>query len=768
MAKKEKKEKVQHAEAGDAVQDFLKDIRKELDLAVDADRHNRVEAVDCLRFSMGGTAQWDDVEVQRRKRRRRIILSLNQCPKHIKQLTGEMRMNRATVKVHPADSMATKELALVRQGLINDVLYQSDFETIQDNAAKQLVTSGYGAWRVLTRYDEENPFRQEIYVEEIENPLMVYMDSRGKDFFYRDAEYGFILSKIGKEDFEAEYPDATMPGEDLRTAIAPGGAYEKWYDTNGAVTIAERYAVVCKKKTLCLMSTGEVFEEEDAKKCIKEWEKLYHKPQIPPSLANPLQPNATLGGTPAGAPPMPGSPASPPPGVAPVAAPMGLPGPQQPLQAVPGLPPPVSAPPKPTILDKKEWEVREIRYWKLTGVDILEGGLEGKLIPGRYLPIVMVRGEKINIEGKTHIKGAINDVRDPQRLLNWWETNAAEFVALMPKAPWIATPEQLKGWEKFYAQANEEMYPYLVYNVDPDTPTTKPSREGMPQPPMAVFAEIDRAERFVKSAFGMSGADTGDMDQLSGRASGSAIGQRQKPSEATTFVFQDNINKGVMLTGRIIESMIGTVYDTDRDVRLRSLDGSSTFVPINTTLRAALEKISKDSLRYSDLNAEDLKKGIISAGTGEAPYNDISKGKYDTVIKVGPSYATQRTESADILVKLTQANPKQLSLVTDLVLRNLDILNSDEAADRIEKTLPPGMITPKPGKPPVPPPPPPPQVMIAQGKMAVEQAKIEVQKARLQVEKIKVLKELQSEKGQIRSMVLELLREVYSTDQPAQ
>ena len=759
MAKKKDKAKVANAETNES--EFLKDIRKELDLAVDAERHNRREAVDCLNFSMGGTSQWDDLEVQRRKRRRRVMLSLNQCPKYIKQLTGEMRMNRATIKVFPSDSVATKELALIRQGIINDILYQSDYETIQDDGAKQLVTCGYASWRVINKYDEENPFRQEIVVEEVENPLMVFFDPRSKDFFYRDARYCYVLTKIGKDDFADEYPKAKLPGEELRNATTPGGTYEKWYDSNGAITIAERYAVVTSKQTICLMSTGEVLTEADAKKAIKEWEKIYLPAQAAKEMLAEQAPTMpAAGGTPGISAPMPGAMPSPPSAAGSLSMP--------PVNALAGtqpapLPPmpSINTPPKPEILDKKDWDVREVRYWKLTGHEILEGGMQGKLVPGKYIPVVLVRGEKLNVEGKTYIKGLINDVRDSQRLLNWWETSAAETIALAPKAPWVATVAQLKGFEKFYAQANEENYPFLAYNVDPETPTTKPSREGMPNAPMAIFAEIDRAEKYVRSAFGMSGADTGDMDQLSGRASGNAIGQRQKPSEATTFVFQDNINKGTMLTGRIIESMIPTIYDTDRDVRTRAIDGTVSTMPINTTLREALERVKKSPGRYPELKPEELSKQIAASGSGETPFNDMSKGKYDTIIKTGPSYATQRAESSDVLIKLTQANPKQMALLSDLIVRNLDILDSDEAADRLEKTLPPGMAKPKPGKPPAQMPPTP-QMMIAQAKMQVEQGKLEVQKARIQVEKIKALKQLQGEKTEVRKMLLDLLGEVYA------
>lgn len=773
MAKKDKtqkKDRVREEQPG-PIADFLEASRKELDLAVEAERENRTEAVDCLNFALGGAAQWDNAEVQRRKRRKRIMLTLNQCPKFIKKLTGQMRQNRATIKVHAADTAATRELALVRQGLINNILYESDFETIQDDAAKQLVTCGYGAWRVATRYDEQNPFVQEIYVDYLENPLLVFMDPRSKDFFYRDAEYGFVLSKMSKEDFESKYPNTLMPSEDLGNATAPGGAYEHWYDTNGAVTIAEKYAIVRKKKTLCLMETGEVLLEEDANELVRDWKRKYGL------LAREAEFLAAEG-TPGAAALMPGPASSPP-----SAAPQLPPGPPGPPGMPPGPPggmpmgpprlPPVTAPPEPKITDKKSWEVSEIRFWKLTGHSILEGGLEGTLIPGRFLPVVLVRGEKINVEGRTFIKGLVNDARDAQRLLNWWETNAAEHVALAPKAPWVVTAEQIKGYEKYFSQANEENYPYLVYNPDPEAPGVKPTREGMGNTPVAVFSQIQRAEAHVKSSFGMSGADLGEMDQLSGRASGVALGARQKPTDDNTYLFEDNLNKATMHTGRIIESMLGTIYDTERDVRLRSHDGTASYMPINTTIRAAITKAMATPGRYEGLRIPELRRLGVQHG-GEYIYNDMSKGKYETVIKTGPNYATQKAESADILMKLTNSNPKQMGLLLDLIVKNIDFLDAEEAAERLEKTLPPGMIKPKEGKPPEPPMPPPPQAVVAMKKVEVEQAKIRIQleklkveQARLQTEKMKALKALQGEKGEVKRVVLDLLKELFAeTEQP--
>src|SRR5690606_30246652 len=56
---------------------------------------------------------------------------------------------------------------------------------------------------------------------------------------------------------------------------------------------------------------------------------------------------------------------------------------------------------------------------------------------GRYIPIIPVYGEEVNVEGKRHFRSLIRDARDPQQMFNYWRTMATELVALAPKAPWV-------------------------------------------------------------------------------------------------------------------------------------------------------------------------------------------------------------------------------------------------------------------------------------------------------------------------------------------
>ena len=66
----------------------------------------------------------------------------------------------------------------------------------------------------------------------------------------------------------------------------------------------------------------------------------------------------------------------------------------------------------------------------------IDPGLEGALILtdgevyARYyhMPVEEI-GKERNIEGKDHIRGLVKDSIDPQRLVNYWNTAAAETVA---------------------------------------------------------------------------------------------------------------------------------------------------------------------------------------------------------------------------------------------------------------------------------------------------------------------------------------------------
>lgn len=747
------------------LEEFLDKAKKQLKRCIDADNHNRLEALEDLKFLNGD--QWENAEKQRRKLRNRPVLQVNLLPKYVDQIVGEERHNRPKIKMRPVDSKADVHIAAIREGIINSITYNSNAEAIYDQACEMQVSCGYGAWRILTRYCEDNPFVQEIYLEAIRNPFMVYMDPDVKDAVFADAKYGFVIEKLTRDEFETRWPDAELPGDPLKTGI--GLSQEHWYDEN-LVTVAEYFIRSTRKEIVCQMADGQVCTEDIAQEKIQEWEAVTQASQPPiPPMPPPIPPQ---GMAPPGPPsPMGASPSNPmaPPGMPPtppmnptVQPPQGMP----PMGAAgPMALPPVAGPPsrpKPEIIKKRETERAIIKHYIITAIEILsENGLEGEIFPGEFVPIVCVVGKERNIEGKRFVRGLVRDARDTQKMINYWNTAAAETIALAPKAPWVGTAKQFEGYENDYASANVENFPFLKYNQDGSAPP--PSRTHPGDPPVAIFAQIQRGEENLKSVIGMFNADVGDKGAVQ---SGVGITKLQTPGDVGTFVFLDNLARSIQHCGRIINSMIPTIYDTERDARLKHFDDTETYVPINTSAQAALGQIQQNPEKYKGMDIQRLQKSIAIYGS-HAKFNDITVGKYDVVVSVGPSYATARAEAADALIKLASTNPKISAMAMDLIVENLDFKDADKLAARFRRALPPAIAPMREGEPPRPPQPPPPQVIIAQGKMQVAMAQIEVQKARLEVEKIKAIKEAADAKGEVKRMIIQVLKELNAPEHPA-
>lgn len=687
--KKEKETKM----TGEKQKKFLKNAQDRLKLAIDADRHNREQAVEDLKFLNG--EQWDEGEKQKRKNKNRPALMINLLPKYRNQLVGEQRQNRPRIKIRPVDSKADLKIAKIREGLISNINYLSNFDNILDQAYGMVVDCGYGAWRILTRYTEENPFIQEIYKEPIPNPFLVYFDPSAKNPDKSDAMWCFVLCKYGKDEFEDEYPDADIPGgEQLQRGV--GTTNEHWYDKEH-VTVAEYYLKTPVKKTIALLSDGTCFEESEAREKIKE-------------IMEPLKDKAP--------------------------------------DAIPLL----------KIEKTKEVTEYEIKQYVITYSEVLE---EHEWA-GKFIPIVTVYGIQRNIEGKPYIQGLIRNAKDSQRLYNYWYTSAAERIALAPKTPWVGSAKMFEGYEKDWAVANVENIPFLKARPDPNFKGMLPRREPPIQADTGLLASIAEAKQNVKDTVGM----LNDLGEPGAERSGTAIMARQKPGDIGTFEFFDNLVKAIKYDGMVTNDLIPYIYDTERDVRLRNEEGTENFVPVNTTADKAYGSITKDPLKYQGLDAGAL-KGMMQQQGANAKYNDLTVGKYDVIVDTGPSYATQRVESVDAMLKLINSDPDISKIGRDILVGNMDFMGSDDLAARLKKTVPPGMIELKAGEEPPKPLPPPPQVVLLQSKVQSEQMRQKVAMVQYQVKLLQLYKESKETDTNLRQEIIKVLAELHSPDHPA-
>lgn len=369
----------------------------------------------------------------------------------------------------------------------------------------------------------------------------------------------------------------------------------------------------------------------------------------------------------------------------------------------------------PTIVKERVSKSYEILQSIVSGNEILDGPNKWD---GKYIPIIPVYGEEIEVDGRTIYQSLIRHAKDSQKMYNYYRSSITESIALTPKAPYLVTPEQIEGFETMWKTANSKSLPYLLYNA---TGAGVPARQ-MPAPmPQGAFMEAQAAIDDIKATIGMYDASLGSK---SNETSGKAIMLRQREGDVGTFSFIDNLSRSISHLGRILVDLIPKVFDTERLVRSMGKDGSHEKVMINAS-------------RLDD-------------GGFPVILNDITVGKYDVAVQTGPSYTTQRHEAAEGILQFMQYNPAQAPLMADLAAKNMNWPDSDEISRRLYKTLPPELKEPKEGEEPPQPPPPPPAVQIEMEKLKLEYAKLELEKEKLQmdmeIERMKIQSDMEIER----------------------
>ena len=95
-----------------------------------ADETNRDEALEDLRFNRGGENQWPADVVADRKSKGRPIITINQMPQFVRQVSGDIRQSQPAIECYPVDDNTDPALADIFEGAIRQIEYQSGAQSI--------------------------------------------------------------------------------------------------------------------------------------------------------------------------------------------------------------------------------------------------------------------------------------------------------------------------------------------------------------------------------------------------------------------------------------------------------------------------------------------------------------------------------------------------------------------------------------------------------------------------------------------------------------
>ena len=504
-------------------------IRNFCDEGVGAWEENRRMHSEDLSFIYNSEAQgqWDPVVLQ--NRRGKPCYTFNRCLQPVNLVVADMRQTRPAGKVRPASDGASEPVAEIFGGLCRSIEQCSRAESIYKEQFKYAVAGGFGAWRLMPTYmqdDGDGAFDQVLRLINISNPQTVIWDPQCADPCGGDANRCVIAERISNEIYEQLYRD----GDGLSFTLSRDSY--GWF-TDKEVRIAEYFERVPRAKKIAKMTDGSV-QDYDADLIAQEAHfddgEITHEDHGVTRIAK--DKNGKL-----------------------------------------------------MIRDTVVWQVMWV---KVDGTNVLEGPY---YYDWKRIPVVRCPGRYINIEGRKKFQSLIRHAKDAQRSYNSRASDMIERSALLPKAPYLVTETMIKGYENEWNQANVQSRPYLPYNVDPKAAESMPHRMEPLDLPQGALALAQMSIQDIQATIGYFDPALGNAEDMN-RVSGKALVQHTRRSDLGSYEFIDGFSQALQLTWEMMIDMIPTVYDSERVERIIGHDGVEKMVTINQTQPGQLDLIN--------------------------------------------------------------------------------------------------------------------------------------------------------------------------------
>lgn len=257
------------------LQEIYSEARSEFNIIQEAQRNERLQALEDRRFYSIAGAQWEgDLAAQFENKPK---FEVNKIHLSVIRIINEYRNNRITVDFTSKDGTNADELADVCDGLYRADEQDSAADEAYDNAFEEAVGGGMGAWRLRADYeDDEDPDddRQRIWIEPIyDADTCVYFDLNAKRQDKRDATKCYVLIPMTPQAYEEEYDDDPSSW--------PKSTDSEEFDWNppNVVFVAQYYKVKEVYKTIQIYENAEGIEERYSEDELEADEELIVKIQ---------------------------------------------------------------------------------------------------------------------------------------------------------------------------------------------------------------------------------------------------------------------------------------------------------------------------------------------------------------------------------------------------------------------------------------------------------------------------------------------------------
>lgn len=241
--------------------------KQDVDRDVSIVDEQRDKANEDMRFVNVSGGMWEDfLETEFSDRTK---LEFDIISNYINRFIGQWNQNRVGVEFKPDDSRTSDEDAELLNGI-----YRADFRQFSgkmsvDNAVDEQATCGYGAFKLGTRFvdedDPENDFQRTEWRPIYNAYNTIFWDRSAKRIDKRDAKYCTELIPFTQDSFEIEFP-----GKNPVSAYDPNT--RRGLNVNRSnpklIYVGKRYQIIKKKETVFVYNNlidnkVEIYSEED-------------------------------------------------------------------------------------------------------------------------------------------------------------------------------------------------------------------------------------------------------------------------------------------------------------------------------------------------------------------------------------------------------------------------------------------------------------------------------------------------------------------------
>lgn len=298
----------------------------------------------------------------------------------------------------------------------------------------------------------------------------------------------------------------------------------------------------------------------------------------------------------------------------------------------------------------------------IDGQEILE---EPVLLPGTLIPLVPYYGKRFYNEGKEQIEGFTQKAMDPQRALNVGFSMLAKEAIEANSGQFAVNVKHIAGFEHIWGNPADKAY--LPIHDAPAAPAGTGPQKDAP-PPVMQLNPTTLSQAIAQLISTASDA----LTQLTGNAvseqsvpagvSGKTINAMTGRTDQQDFNFIDNLKKSTRHLGRVWLSMERDLYGSDRVVRIVQPNGEDKLITLTEQVK-------------------DNETGEVIG------LNDISQGKYDVTVSIGPAFATARQQAIESLTLVLKDLPLSEQVQQELAMSIIDMIAGGEGLDNVKRVI---------------------------------------------------------------------------------